>query len=138
MLSADERTTRDTELREEWLALMDRVRRANTDLIQRAEAEGITFELDDRDTLKITIGELPAMSYTQRSGQVRMNLRSGTDEIVGFTISNITEYAAQHHKEAGGFDDLLPALRVRGTIQLPPGSRGAESMGRDLRELVPA
>lgn len=134
MLTDSERTDREREIREEWLALMDRIHRANDNLTERAERGGVRVELDEHDTLRISIGPRPTMVYSQRAGRVTLHLDSATDEIIGFQIDDVSTY----HARQAAIGDLLPALRRLGELQLPPKSRGAERMGHDLTELVPA
>jgi hypothetical protein len=133
-----DRQAREQEIRDERAVLVGRIHAANGDLIARAERDGVTVTLDDPDTLRIVIGQMPDLFYTQRSGGVSVHLDSATDAVIGFTIPNITSYARDHTSATGGFSDLLPALHRRGTIQLPARTEAAVSIGRDLQELVPA
>jgi hypothetical protein len=129
---------REREIRQERAALWARIHAANTDLIERAEREGVTVALESDDTLRITIGQMPGLFYTQRVGDVAIHMASGSDEIVGFVIVRATEYAEARDRQPAAFADLLPALRRRGVLQMPPRTEAAASMGRDLRGLVPA
>lgn len=127
---------RKEEIRKAWLELMEKIHDANTDLIARAEQYGLTAELiEQEDTLKIMLDAPPSTSYSQRVGQVTIKLDDETDQIIGFIVSDVTQYATQHPEQ---FDVMLPALRKFGTIHLPARSQGAERMAQSLRELVPA
>jgi hypothetical protein len=127
---------REEDIRKAWLELMAKIHDANTDLIERAEQYGLTAEfIEAEDTLRITLDVPPATSYAQRVGLVTITLDDDTDQIVGFTVASVTQYATQHPEQ---FDVMLPALRRFGTIHLPARSVGAERMAQSLRELVPA
>ncbi|MEX2245595.1 MAG: hypothetical protein WEC75_02820 [Dehalococcoidia bacterium] len=128
----------DEELKRERLEVTERISRANTNLIERVVEQGVRFQLEEDETLRITIGVPPLQFYTQRVGQVRINVDRKSDEIVGFVIERISEYLDDHPVTAGGFHALLPGLRRVGVIQLPPRTPSNESLREDFRELVPA
>jgi hypothetical protein len=118
------------------MELMEKIHDSNQDLAERAEASGLTAELDaTADTLKITIGLPDRLSYSQRVGAVTVRLDDETDQILGFTVTGVTGYAEAH---PGLFEALLPALRRFRTITLPPRTAGAGLVAHELKDLVPA
>lgn len=125
-----------SDARKEWQDLMNEIRAANVDLIERAERYGLTAEfIESDDTLKITLDVPPVTTYAQRVGHVTITLDDDTDQIIGFSVANVTDYAARHPEQ---FDVMLPALRRFGMISLPARSVGAERVAQSLRDLVPA
>lgn len=127
----------DAELEHERIDVYARIRSANAHLIERAIEHGVTFQLEEEDTLRITLGAVRHGVYAQRIGQVRINVDRDTDEIVGFVIDRITEYVRDHPDHTGGLTALLPALRRLGVVQIPPQTASTEALRDDFIELVP-
>ena len=88
MVMPSSRST-DDELRAERIEGLERIRRANADLVDRAINEGVTFQQDDFGALHITIGVLPLACYTQRLGRVRINVDRANDKISELVIDRV-------------------------------------------------
>jgi hypothetical protein len=135
---SSERRPSDAELKRERDEGLKRIQAANVDLMERVVQLGVRFQLDDDDALRITIGSAPSTFYTQRIGQVRINLDRTSDQVVGFVIDRIEDYLRDHPDTTTGFHNLLPVLRQLKVLQVPPETPTTESLRKDFRELIPA
>jgi len=132
-MRADERL-RD-ELHRDWSDLMERVKVANRDILERISNESLVFELDlNEDSLRVAIGARPGFAYTQGTDHVYLDIDADTDRVVAITIEGFSDYVRQHKYDA--LTDLAAALKRVGRIELPTESR-REEVARELRELVP-